>query len=172
MYPTHPDVVLLDITLPDMDSEQVIRIIRRHSPKTQVLVLTSIVSAGVVQMAFGAGAIGYLLKNISRDELIAAIHDARSGKATLTGEAEQALVHAIQHPVLSPHMLTGREREVLSLMVRGLTNAQIAEHLTISILTVKKHVSSIFSKLQTTNRRQAVALAVQHRLVVDWPAQV
>lgn len=166
-----PDVVLMDISLPDMDGEQVLRIIRRHSPRSRVLVLTSFVSEGMVKMAVSAGAVGYLHKSIECEALVQAIRDAYNGKATLSRDAEQALVQALQQPILTPQLLTGREREVLSLMARGFTNAQIAEHLTISILTVKKHVSSIFTKLQTSNRRQAVALAVQHRLTTDWYAQ-
>lgn len=167
-----PDIVLMDIMLPGMDGEQIIRIIHRHTPKSRVLVLTSFVSEGMVKTAFGAGAVGYLHKSIEREALVQAIRDARNGIATLTHDAEQALVRAIQQPIFTPHLLTGREREVLSLMARGFTNAQIAEHLTISILTVKKHVSSIFTKLQTSNRRQAVALAVQHKLMLDWFMQV
>ncbi len=115
--------------------------------------------------ALNAGAIGYLLKTIGAEELATAVRNAYQHKATFAPEAEAQLVVGVQNPHLC--VLTGREREVLSLMARGLNNAQIAEQLTISLWTVKKHVSNIFAKLKTTNRAEVIAFAYQHRLLPD-----
>ena len=112
-----------------------------------------------------AGAIGYLLKNVSADELVNAIRAAHAGRPTLAPEAAHVLIQASQnHPVVGSD-LTAREREILSLMVAGLSNPDIAEQLVVSRSTVKFHVSSILSKLGVSSRTQAVTLALQNKLV-------
>ncbi len=160
-----PDVVLMDMVMPDMDGATVTRAIRRQFPMVQVIVLTSFKEEGLIQSALQAGAIGYLLKDVSADELARAIRAAHAGRATLSPEAAQALVHAATQPPAPGHDLTERERAVLALMVEGLNNTAIAEKLVVSPSTIKSHVSNILSKLGVTGRTEAVALAVRHRLI-------
>jgi NarL family two-component system response regulator LiaR len=105
------------------------------------------------------------MKNVSGDELANAIRRAHAGQSTLAPEAAQALIQAATRPPAVGHDLTEREREVLALMIEGLNNREIADQLIISSSTVKNHVSSILSKLGTTSRTQAVALAVEHKIV-------
>ena len=160
-----PDVVLMDMLMPDMDGATATRVIRQQFPKVQVIALTSFKDEGLVQNALQAGAIGYLLKDVSADELAQAIRAAHAGRATLAPEAAQALVHAATQPPAPGHDLTERERAVLALMVEGLNNTEIAERLVVSPSTIKSHVSNILSKLGVTSRTEAVALAVRHRLI-------
>jgi NarL family two-component system response regulator LiaR len=160
-----PDVVLMDLVMPEMDGSTATRAIRQHHPQVQVIALTSFREEELVQGALEAGAIGYLLKNASADELADAIRAAHAGRPTLAPEAAEALIHAATHPPALSQDLTPREREVLALMVEGLRNAEIAERLTVSPSTVKFHVSQILSKLGVSSRTEAVALALQHNLV-------
>ena len=123
----------------------------------------------LVQRALQAGAIGYLLKNVTADELADAIRKAHQGRPTLAPEAAQALIRSTVQPPPLGHDLTAREIEVLGLMCEGLSNPEIAERLIVSKSTVKFHVSSILSKLQAASRTEAVALALQNRLVDAEP---
>lgn len=160
-----PDVVLMDMVMPDMDGATATRAIRQQFPSVQVIVLTSFKEEDLVQNALEAGAIGYLLKHVSAQELADAIRAAHAGRATLSPEAAQALVHAASEPPTPGHDLTERERTVLALMVEGLNNTQIAERLVVSPSTIKFHVSNILSKLGAASRTEAAALAVRHRLI-------
>jgi len=160
-----PDVVLMDLIMPGMDGVDATRAIRQACPNVQIIALTSFKDRDLVHEALQAGAIGYLLKNISIDELADAVRAAYVGKSTLAPEATQALIEAATQPPTPGHDLTLREREVLALMVEGLNNREIADRLTISRSTVKNHVSNILSKLGVTSRTEVVALAVQHNLV-------
>jgi NarL family two-component system response regulator LiaR len=159
-----PDVILMDLMMPDMDGATATRIIRQNFPKVQVVALTSFKEEQVVQNALQAGAIGYLLKDVSADELARAIRAAHSGRATLSPDATQALVNAANRPPVPGQDLTERERAVLALMVEGLNNTQIAGRLVVSPSTIKTHVSHILSKLGVASRTDAVALAMRHRL--------
>jgi len=159
-----PDIVLMDLMLPEMDGATATRELRRQYPAIQVIALTSFHQADMVRDVLQAGAIGYLLKNASADELAVAIRAAYAGRPTLAPEATQVLLRAATQPPPPGQDLTPREREVLALMVKGLNNSEIAERLTISHSTVKFHVSSILAKLGATRRVEAVALAVQHHL--------
>lgn len=160
-----PDVVLMDLIMPEMDGVETTRAIRQNYPQTQVVALTSFKDDALVGAALGAGAIGYLLKNVSIDELAEAIRAARAGRPTLAPEAAQALIASARRPPTPGHDLTGREREVLALLVEGLNNPEIARRLGVSRSTIKTHVSNILSKLGAASRVEAVALALQHNLV-------
>ena len=160
-----PDVVLMDMVMPDMDGATATRTIRKQFPQVQVIVLTSFKEGELIKNALEAGAIGYLLKDVSADDLVRAIRAAHSGRATLSPEAAQALVEAANQPPAPGLDLTEREREVLVLMVEGLNNTQIAGRLIVSPSTVKSHVSNILSKLGVASRTEAVTLALRHGLV-------
>ncbi|MCX6047775.1 MAG: response regulator transcription factor [Chloroflexi bacterium] len=165
-----PDVILMDMMMPRMDGAATTHVIRERYPHIQVLILTSFKEEHLVQEALKAGAIGYLLKNVSADVLATAIRAAHQGRPTLAPEATLALIHAAsQHglPVLGDD-LTERERNVLGLLVQGMDNHVIADTLIVSRSTVKFHVSNILSKLHAAGRTEAVAIALQHNLV---PAQ-
>jgi two-component system, NarL family, response regulator LiaR len=159
-----PDVVLMDLMMPEMDGATATRLIRTQFPEVQVVALTSFKDQQMVQNALEAGAIGYLLKNVSADELARAIRAAHSGHATLSPQAAQALVNAASQPPVPGHDLTEREREVLALLVEGLNNTQIASRLVVSPSTIKTHVSHILSKLGVASRTEAVAQAMRYRL--------
>ncbi|PKN88360.1 MAG: DNA-binding response regulator [Chloroflexi bacterium HGW-Chloroflexi-8] len=160
-----PDVILMDLVMPVMDGAAATKAIRERWPQIQVVALTSFKEEELVQGALQAGAIGYLLKNISADELANAIRAAYEGKPTLAPEAAQALIHAAVRPEKPDYGLTNREEEVLLLMTDGLSNVDIAERLVVSRSTVKFHVSSILSKLGVSSRTEAVAMALQQKLV-------
>ncbi len=160
-----PDVVLMDLILGEMDGVAATRAIRQHNPEVQVIALTSFQEADLVHRALRVGAIGYLLKNVSADELAAAIRAAHAGQAVLAPEARDALLRSADCRPAPGHNLTPRERDVLALLVKGVSNAEIGQRLVVSQSTIKTHVSSILSKLGATSRTEAVALAVEHHLV-------
>lgn len=160
-----PDVVLMDMVMPEMDGATATRAICEKYPQVQVIALTSFKEGDLVKNALDAGAIGYLLKDVSADELARAIRAAHAGRATLSPEAAQALVENANLPPVPGLDLTEREREVLALMVEGLNNTQIAGRLTVSPSTIKSHVSSVLSKLGVASRTEAVTLALRNHIV-------
>ena len=160
-----PDVVLMDMVMPDMDGATTTRVIRQQYPQVQIIALTSFKEGNLVKNALEAGAIGYLLKDVSADDLARAIRAAHAGRATLSPEAAQAFVETANLPPVPGLDLTEREREVLALMVEGLNNTQIAGRLTVSPSTIKSHVSNILSKLGVASRTEAVTLALRNNIV-------
>ena len=159
-----PDVVLMDMVMQNMDGAAATRLIRKQCPSTQIIALTSFKDDILVKSALQAGAISYLLKGISANELAQAIRAAHVGRPTISAEATEALIQAASQDVVPVIDLTEREHEVLILMVEGLTNTQIAARLTVSPATIKSHVSSILAKLGVASRTEAVALALRHKL--------
>jgi NarL family two-component system response regulator LiaR len=165
-----PDVVLMDLVMPEMSGAEATQLILDQHPNIQVIALTSFQEKELVREALQAGAISYLLKNVSAENLAAAIREAHSGRSTLAPEAIQALIQTdAPAPVFDQEPsedfgLTPREREVLALMVEGLNNPEIAERLVVSRSTAKAHVSNILSKLGVSNRGEAIAVAIQYNL--------
>ena len=160
-----PDVVLMDLMMPGMSGAEATQVIVQRWPAVRVIALTSFGDKEMVRQALAAGALSYLLKNVSAEDLAEAIRSASSGRSTLAAEAVQALVQPEPAAPTFGVDLTPREREVLALMVQGLTNPEIAGRLVVSRSTAKAHVSNVLSKLGASNRAEAVALAVQNKLV-------
>jgi len=160
-----PDVVLMDLMMPEMDGIAATQAILADYPEIKIIAMTSFEEEELVQGVLAAGAISYLIKNVTSDELAKAIRDAVSGKPTLSPEAARVLIQATR-PTKQPLFdLTEREQEVLNLVVQGQSNQQIADTLVISVATVKAHISSILSKLQVSSRAEAIAYAIKNKLV-------
>jgi NarL family two-component system response regulator LiaR len=160
-----PDVILMDLMMPEMDGIAATRAILADYPEIKIIAMTSFEEEELVQGVLAAGAISYLLKNVTSDELAAAIRAASLGKSTLSPEAARVLVQATRPTEQPWHELTEREMEVLNFVVQGQSNRQIADAMFISVATVKAHVSNILSKLQVSSRAEAIAYAIKHKLV-------
>lgn len=160
-----PDVILMDLMMPEMDGITATRTILEGCPEIKIIAMTSFEDEALVQGVLAAGAISYLLKNVTSDELAKAIRDAVSGRSTLAPEAARVLVQATRAPKQPWLELTEREMEVLRLVVQGQSNQQIADGMFITVATVKAHISSILSKLQVASRAEAIAFAIKHRIV-------
>lgn len=159
-----PDVVIMDILMPGMNGIDATHQIRTKFPATQVIALTSFPDDQLVRDAINAGAAGYLLKTTSAKELVEAIRAVEQGKSVFSPEAEKILAQRKQESYYHDD-LTKREWEIYRLVMVGKNNGEIAQELVISVSTVKYHVSNILSKLGVKNRAEAIAYAVQHRLV-------
>jgi len=160
-----PDVILMDLKMPGMGGVAAIRALHQDNPELKIIALTSYSDEGLVQGALQAGANGYIMKNVSAQELSNAIRSAKVGRMTLSPEATDVLINAATHPVIPGDDLTERERDVLKLLIKGLSNQEIAEQLIISPSTVKYHIGNIYSKLGVDNRVSAVSLAIKRELV-------
>jgi NarL family two-component system response regulator LiaR len=162
-----PDVILMDLVMPKMDGATATRKILQKYPNIQIIALTSFQEQELIRDALQAGAIGYLLKNVSIDDLASAIRAAYAGQSTLAPEAIQALLqsgHSMGETRID-YGLTPREMEVLELVVSGLNNREIAEELFVSRATAKAHVSHILDKMDVSNRAEAITLAFRTKLV-------
>lgn len=162
-----PNVILMDMSLPVMDGAAATRAIRQQFPQIQIIALTSFKEGKLIKKALEAGAISYLLKDASADDLARAIRSAHAGLSTLSPEIAQTLVRNANELPAPGFDLTEREREVLTIMSEGLNNIQIAGRLTVSPSTIKSHVSHILSKLGVTSRTEAVALAFRNHIIPD-----
>lgn len=161
-----PDIVLMDLVMPGkLNGVEATKAILGQTTRTRVIALTTFDQDDLVNGAMQAGAISYLLKRTTIQELGQAIRDAYKGRATIAQEALQVLIRAHEQPQQPNVHLTSREQEVLKCMVRGSTNRQISTELDVSVSTVKQHVSSILAKLGASSRTEAVAIAMQYQLV-------
>lgn len=160
-----PDVVLMDLIMPHMDGIEATRQIRRISPRTQVLVLTSFAEDDKLFPAIKAGATGYQMKDVSPTELAEAVRAVHRGDTPLHPDVARKLVREFADPIhstLDQNELTERETQVLGLIAQGLSNREIADQLVLSPKTVKTHVSNILSKLHLADRTQAAIYALSH----------
>ena len=161
-----PDVVLMDLVMPNLDGIDAMRLLQRTDTSWHVLVLTSFAEDDLVRRALEAGAVGYLLKDVLRTELIQAVHAAAQGQPYLHREAQRRLIQHVTTPAESSMRLdlTRREQDVLRLISHGHSNKEIARELHITEGTVKGHVSTILAKLGVSDRTQAALFAVRHGL--------
>lgn len=163
---TNPvDVVLMDMVMPVMDGTEATRRIMALGKSIKIIVLTSFLEQDMVEQALKAGATSYLLKNVNAGELAQAIQAAYAGRSTLAPEATQALINATREKHDPGFDLTEREIQVLELVVKGLSNADIANQLSISMATIKFHLSNIFSKLGAKSRVEVVTIALKYHLI-------
>jgi two-component system, NarL family, response regulator LiaR len=158
-----PDVVLMDLTMPVMDGAEATARIRDDYPLVQVVVLSGMGDSALIEDALDAGAISYLVKDSHHEVVIQAIHDATEGRGCVDCSAVPAILERRRSVVGGD--LTRREREVLALIVDGLSNAQIAQRLQLSTATVRLHVGHLLAKLQAPNRTAAAVIAVEHAIV-------
>jgi NarL family two-component system response regulator LiaR len=161
----NPNVVLMDLIMPGMDGVEAIKIILTDNPRIRVIALTSFKEDELVFAALKAGAVSYLPKDVTYDELCQAIRDAYYGKVTVSPEVAQALMRMADRQPVQQYHLSTRELDVLRLVVQGQSNPQIAVALNLGESTIKFHVSNHLSKLGVTSRTEAAALAVHHKLV-------
>ncbi|HZU66431.1 MAG TPA: response regulator transcription factor [Ktedonobacteraceae bacterium] len=159
-----PDVVLMDLNLPDQDGVNATAVMRRELPQTEVVVLTGMLNPTAITQAMQAGANGYLYKDTRASEIRAAIEDAVEGRVHLSPRVTELLVNQMR-PTGRQEPLTEREREVLQLLARGASNKEIMQTLQIAEATVKAHVRSILSKLGVQSRTQAILVAMRLGLV-------
>jgi len=159
-----PDVILLDLVLPDLNGIEVTRQVLAQNPRARILLLTSFAEDQNVVGAMQAGAAGYMLKDVLRDDLVSAIERVARGEPALHPEAQRKLIEHLSKPPQTDTALNGlteREQDVLACLAKGLSNKQIALELHITEGTVKGHVSNILSKLHLEDRTQAAVWAVK-----------
>jgi NarL family two-component system response regulator LiaR len=164
---THPDVILMDVLMPGMDGIEATRLITSRQPKARILVLTSFAADNKVFPAIKAGALGYLLKDSSPEELVRAIRQVHRGEPSLHPTIARKLLQEIARPAElqpAPEALTDREMTVLRLIAQGLSNQEIADRIAVSEPTVRTHVSRILGKLHLASRTQAALYAVREGL--------
>lgn len=164
---TKPDVILLDLVMPKLDGLETIPKLKEMLPESRILVVTSFPESNRVYLAIKAGAIGFLLKDSTRVQLLQAIRDVANGQASIPAGIAIKVIHEIDHPsqvLYTADPLTPRELETLRLIAKGLSNQEIADELFVHERTVAKYVSSVLEKLQLANRTQAALYAVREGL--------
>jgi two-component system, NarL family, response regulator LiaR len=159
-----PDVILMDMVMPEMDGPEAIGVIKHENPKARILVLTSFGESMQISAAIQAGALGYLLKDSSPDDLLHAIRSVHRGNLVLPQDLVSKLMQP-QPAVAALDQLTERETDVLRLLAQGQSNQEIAVNLSISTTTVRSHVSNILMKLGVSNRTQAALTAKERQLL-------
>ena len=169
---TNPDVILMDLYMPEMDGVEATAYIKKEYPNVKVIVLTSFSDQAHVLPALRAGASGYILKDVEPDQLVEAIRSAYKGNIQLHPDIANALLSQTlpveekeEESSIQVDVLTARENEVLQLLAKGMSNKEIASVLVITEKTVKAHVSSILSKLNLSDRTQAALYAVKNGIV-------
>jgi len=163
-----PDVVLMDVSMPVLDGVEATRVIRDRAPTVQVVILTMHADQGVLDRAIRAGAVGYLVKDCTMEEVVRTVQQAASGETSLSAELAEAMLAEAVQPAES--IISRREEEVLQLIAEGLSTTEVATKLFISVKTVKNHLASVYQKLDSRDRTQAVVRAVKMgiiRLEVD-----
>jgi DNA-binding NarL/FixJ family response regulator len=160
-----PEVVLMDIVMPQMDGIAAIGEIKKSHPEVEIVALTSFIEEDRVTAALEAGATGYLLKDAEADDVAAAVRRAHAGEVHLDPQVARMLAQRVRHPMPDHEPLTEREREVLRLVARGHSNKEIAGLLDITERTARTHVSNILGKLDLASRTQAALWAIEHKAV-------
>jgi NarL family two-component system response regulator LiaR len=172
---SHPDVILLDLVMPELDGTGAIREIKAQNPGVRILVLTTFASDDKLYPAIKAGAMGYLLKDTEPEDLVRAIQQVHRGEYPLSPAIAQKVLREIARRAEEPltsDPLTAREVEVLGLIARGLTNRQIADQLVISEATVRTHVGNILGKLHLATRTQAALYALREGIASLYDSDV
>jgi DNA-binding NarL/FixJ family response regulator len=161
-----PDVVLMDVSMPVLDGVEATRLISQHSPDVAVVMLTMHADADVVARAIKAGAVGYLVKDCTTEELVRTIRQAASGETALSPDIAASMLQEMRtEPAQKESVLSPREEEVLQRIAEGASTTEVAEQLFISVKTVKNHLASIYEKLDARDRTQAVLQAVRMGIV-------
>ena len=167
---TKPDVILLDMVMPRQDGLTTIPLLKEFVPNARILVLTSFAESNRVYQAIKSGALGYMLKDTTRSQLLQSIRDVAKGQASIHPSIAMKVIHEIDHPTEATGMtekLTRRELETLRLIARGLSNQEIAMVMVLHERTIAKYVSSILNKLHLANRTQAALYAINQGLTAS-----
>mgnify|MGYP000359589551 CR=1 FL=1 len=167
-----PDVVLMDVSMPVLDGVEATRLISEHTPGVAVVMLTMHADADVVDRAIKAGAVGYLVKDCTTEELVRTVRQAANGETVLSADLAASMLEEMRTPSAAPEpakraesVLSKREEEVLQLIAEGGSTTEVAQQLFISVKTVKNHLASIYEKLDARDRTQAVLQAVRMGIV-------
>ena len=160
-----PDIVLMDLMMPEVNGIEATRIIQKNWSDIKVVTLTSFIDKNLIADSLKAGAIGYVLKNISGDNLVSTIRDADKGKSTLSSEASDFLISNLKTPPVIDYQLTTQEKKIVACLVEGMSNKMITRKLILSLSTVKFHVSNILNKLGASSRAEAVSIALKNNLI-------
>jgi DNA-binding NarL/FixJ family response regulator len=161
----HPDVILMDVSMPVLDGVEATRRIAEQTPGVAVVMLTMHADADVVARAIKAGAVGYLVKDCTTEELVRTVRQAASGETAISTELAASMLTEMRTPAAVESVLSKREEEVLQRIAEGASTTEVAEQLYISVKTVKNHLASIYEKLDARDRTQAVLQAVKMGIV-------